>query len=246
MKIRTAVATICATLGAAPALAGPLYDTTFQYYARDNVGGTDNDIIRNTTGLTFGDDGYGSRFALSLGVRNSFFDGDFPVEAQFEALRFRQWRSSTVGFGGRIGGYDGGDMTAEGMVYGLREWGKVSARGLVGLQAVSGEGGFADNRDVGAFALAEFSYYPVDELAFRFGLAADDIDVLGSVGMEFAANELPLSFFAEWTLALNRYRTDEYYNDFTFGFRISSPFSTLQERDRKSQRRALYRPVDPQ
>ncbi|MEO0912121.1 MAG: hypothetical protein AAFY59_03915 [Pseudomonadota bacterium] len=237
---------VMAACVAPAAFADAAFDTTFRYFARDNVADEDNDIIRNTTGVTFHDDGFGTRFALSLGVRNDFFEGEYPVDAQVEALRFRQWRTSTIGFGGRIGGYDGGDLTAEALIFGYREWGDFSGRGLAGLQAVSGEGGFADNRDVGAFALAELSYYPFDQLAFRASVIGDDIDMLATLGAELGFGRFPVSVFADWTLALNRYRDDQYYNDFVFGFRISSPFSSLQERDRVSQWRATSRPVDPQ
>ncbi len=243
-KFSTLVVTFA--LAAGPSLAGPVYDTSFTYFARDNVGGTDNDIIRNTTGLTFNDGGEGSRFTLSLGVRNSFFDGDYPVDVQVEALRFRQWRTSTVGIGGRIGGFDGGEFSVEAMGYGIREWGDFTGRGVIGLQAVTGNDAFADGRNVGAFAVGEISYYPFDPLAFRAAVTVDDIDALATVGAEFAVPRLPVSLFADWTLALNRYRNDQYYNDFSFGIRIASPFNSLQERDRVSQMRALSRPVDPQ
>ncbi|MEO0387845.1 MAG: hypothetical protein AAF281_09990 [Pseudomonadota bacterium] len=98
---------------------------------------------------------------------------------------------------------------------------------------------------MGGLALAEVSYYPFDAVALRTALTLDDVDLLGTIGGELKLGALPVSLFADWTVAVDGYRDDAFYNDFVFGFRITSDFTSLRARDRKTQIRALHRPVDP-
>ncbi|MEM9811559.1 MAG: hypothetical protein AAF913_02730 [Pseudomonadota bacterium] len=237
---------ILALLLAPPAAgAETFWDTTFTYFARENVEDNDNDIIRGTAGITLEDGQGGWRGEVALGIRNEFFEGDYALDYGAAGLRFYSRDDGAWWAGGRVRGVEDGDVSGELLVGLERYWGPLTARGLAGVQALSDEDGFDDGRQVSGLALAEVSYYPFDIVSFRSSLTLDDADLLGAVGGELKLGRLPVSLFADWTVAVDGYRNDEFYNDFFFGFRITPNFASLRDRDRSTLIRALDRPVDP-
>ncbi len=242
--LRPVLTAFIATL-AVPATAGTFYDTSFTYFARDNVADNDNDIIRNTTGLTWETPEGGWRGELSLGARNEFFEGDYPLDVRAAGLKFTRTPNGAFGFGARLSTIEDGESSGELLGFAERYWGNVTGRGLIGLQVGTEEGIVAEDREFSGIAMAELAYYPFNSLAVRSSVALDDVDVLTTIGAEFGPANWPVSLFADWTVAVNSYRADEYYNDFVFGFRITSTFGSLRDRDRTTQMRAIARPVDP-
>lgn len=244
MPLRHLLLALLAALAAPHAKAQPLFDASLNYFARDNVAGNDNDIIRSSIGASFDKGAAGYRLELDLGVRNNFFEGSYPLDSRIAALRYYRLEQGSWGYGGRLSGFEGGEFGVEAMVYRMEERGPFTGRALFGLQGITGTDPFADSRNFSAFAVAEIAYYPTDALSLRASATLDDLDILGTIGAELGFGRAAL--FADWTLAANRYRTDQYYNDFVFGLRITSPFTSLRARERGSQSRAFLRPVDPQ
>lgn len=240
-----APALVALSLVGAPLGAETYSDFALTYLARDNVGGADNDIIRGTAGLTLAAPEGGLRFALGLGVRNERFKGDYPHDLQFSALRFYTLERGMAGAGLTLGTVEDGDSTADLAAFATRNGDRWTARGLIGLQGRTGDGVFDGGRNVSGYALAEITYYVLPNIGFRTSAAVDDIDLLGSVGVEVQAFDWPVTAYADWTLA-NRYRVDRYYNDLVFGISYTRGFGSLRDRDQTLPIRALSRPVDPQ
>ncbi len=149
---------LCIFFAAGAASADTFWDTSFSYFARDNVGGSDNDIIRNKTGLTVETQGGGWRAEAGLGIRNEYFGGSYPLDWQAAGLVFQDSGEGVWTAGARLSGIEDGDAAAEALLGYTRFWGPITTRGLFGLQYVSGDAVFEGGRGVGGLDLAEVSY----------------------------------------------------------------------------------------
>lgn len=228
-----------------PASAQPLADLTLNYYARENVNFVDNDIIQAVGGLTFPGPEGGTRWTLGLGVRNEFFEGEFPYDVEFGALRYwnRQSGLRGIGFTFRAAEEEGVSMDLGAFTtYERKYWG---ARGLAGVQAITGNSPFSDGRHVTAFAVGEASVYPLENVVLRGAVTLDDVDFLGTVAWEVKVPYLPLSLGMEWTGSLGNFRADQFYNDLNYQIRYVHRFGSVRQRDRERPIRAMYRPINP-
>lgn len=237
---------LCLVLGSTfPVSAQSTFDFALSYYARENVGGSDNDLLFATGGLTWADADGGYRLAVTLGARQEFLNGDFTFDAELSALRFWNWDQGQWGGGltlrNGIGHGTAIDLAGFG-TYRASNWG---LRGLVGLQGVAGDEEIASGRAVGYLALAEASFYPFENLALRGMVTLDDIDVLATTAFEYKMSRFPVSIGMEWTASIGNYRSEQHYNDLTFQLKYERKFRTIRQRDNALPIRAIYRPVSP-
>jgi len=245
MRLALGAGLLCAP-GAALAQSAPEFDGALTYYARENVASVDNDIFRGTLGVHWRRPGGGTRAELTFGVRNEFFEGGYPGDAKLALLRHvdRDW--GRINLGGTLGRVAGRETSAE-LGLGAEIFaGDVTARGLIGLQGITGDGPFDGGRQVSGFVVGEVSYYPFNALALRLAASLDDADPMTSVGIEAGVPGTGFALFADWHLAPTKYRNDKYYNDLVFGGRYTIRFDSLRARDRRTPLRALMRPIDIQ
>ncbi|MHA3915921.1 hypothetical protein [Halovulum sp. GXIMD14793] len=242
---RTLTATAALCFPSISAAAEALVDLTLNYYARENVNETDNDIIQALAGITLIEPDGGTRWTLGAGIRNEFFTKETPYDLEFGTLRYwtRDTGSNGIGLTLRAIENEGAALDLAGFAtYERQYWG---LRGLAGLQAVTGDARFAGKRHVGFFALGEASVYPTENIALRSSLIFDDIDILGTVAVEMKVPYVPISIGMDWSASLDNYRADEYYNDLTYRIQYVHKLGSIRNRERTRPIRAMARPVNP-
>lgn len=231
------------------ALAQPTYDFTLEYAARDTVEvgdafGVDNDRFIGTLGAAWTHGAGGTRAALTLGVRNEYFEGPYPIEVEVEGAHYRADDRVLTGFGGRVGGVEGRAFHAEIGAVGEIRGDYWTARAYAGGQKLTAEWPNADGR-LDGFVTTEGTLYPADWLLVRAGASLESRgQPMAHIGGEIRPFG-PLSAYADFVVA-DRFRDEAFYNDFRFGLQLSFGFPSLRERDRAQNLRLLWRPVAAQ
>jgi hypothetical protein len=212
------------------------------YYARENQRGLDNDIVLPKFALTYIPDSTAPR---TFGIRSELGYGALDRDRNILLDTQVFWQTDQNRFGAGLS-YDylksagnGWQAALTGALF-VNNW---TFSGMAGYQMIEGPGPYGGSDNQAPFAVATARWYPRDWVSANIGATYEAGDALLHTGMEFYIPNSRRRSFIEFVIAPQDFRGDQFYNSLTMGFRMSDPFKSLKERDRKTVTYGFHRTI---